>query len=507
MDDRALMAAEAGLAKALAHMETLAQLPTADEVWNEDLAAAQFSPFESVTVNVYVRGANSNRTWTLASTATAAAGSRVRGFSRRVQTTLFQENFAKYEYFVNNFGGVWLPGYFQFEGFNSVFLGPYHSNSGVAFWPNLWMVNDATTAAPKGVRYFANFGTYSSIYGRSDANDYANILQYYSSTFPNAPQFYKGLNVLPEPIEMPVNMSSDPRTQALRSNAGLVLPSGYNGYDPSKGPNFVIDLTPGGVGNSNDGKVSVRQYLGINPSNGKPKYGPKRTFKITSINNAVVVYGNITSLQGTVDGRLTIGALRDPNVPNSGEVDITGSIDYASRPANMSYTDAPGLYTQDGSGINQDYVSTLLDQLNQVTDILGIVSEANVVVKERNLDGQLVAADVNNPIHLDAIVMATGASTSDPNDGGYQVENFLTRAKGAALTLGGAIQNYGYSWALFSGSTLTNGILQTRLWDQRAYQPGGGPPFFPTTGNLQAVPQSWRSSYVSSASEVPIFPL
>jgi hypothetical protein len=103
--------------------------------------------------------------------------------------------------------------------------------------------------------------------------------------------------------------------------------------------------------------------------------------------------------------------------------------------------------------------------------------------------------------------MATGDSTADPNDGGYVVENFLTRPKGAALTLGGTIQNYGYSWALFSGSTFTNGILQTRLWDERAYQPGGSPPFFPTTGNLQVLPQSWRSSYVSSVSEVPVFPL
>ena len=79
----------------------------------------------------------SQQTWTLASTATAAATARIRAISRRVQTTLFQENFAKYEYFVNDYGGVWSPGYLQFEGFNSVFLGPYHTNSGVAFWPNL----------------------------------------------------------------------------------------------------------------------------------------------------------------------------------------------------------------------------------------------------------------------------------------------------------------------------------------------------------------------------------
>lgn len=86
------------------------------------------------------------------------------------------------------------------------------------------------------------------------------------------------------------------------------------------------------------------------------------------------------------------------------------------------------------------------------------------------------------------------------------VENFLTRAKGAALTIGGQIQNHGYSWALYSGNTFVHGFLQTRLWDQRAYQPGGAPPFFPTTGNLQQVPQSWRSSYVQDSSQLPDYP-
>ena len=513
MGDRALMAAEAGLAKAIVKLQGMGAPPAGDQIWNMDVPAAQFAPFQSVTVNVYPRPFGSQVTWTLASTAVSAANARMRPISRRVQTTLFQENFAKYEYFVNDFGGVWTPGYFQFEGFNSVFLGPYHCNSGVGFWPNLWFVNDATTAAPKGVRYFANYSAYSAIYGKNDAHDYANILQYYSSTFPNAPQFYHGLNVLPEPISMPADMTSasEARTAELRNNAGLKLPADYKDYDATKGANFVIELDSAG-GKTNDGKVKVKQYLGPD-KDGKPSYGEEKTYNIDDINNALIVYGNIKSLQGTLDGQLTIGAFRkqpDPKDPNPGDpggaVDITGSLDYASRPAGMSYTDAPGLYTADGSGINQNYVSTLLDQLNDVTDILGIVSEADVMIKEKNLDGKLVAADVNNPIHLDAVVMATGSSTSATNDGGYGVENFKTRAKGAALAIGGEIQNYGYSWALYSGSNFTNGLLKTRLWDQRAYQPGGAPPFFPTTGNLQPIPQSWRSSYVTNAAVIPWFP-
>ncbi|MGI8891443.1 MAG: hypothetical protein ACR2G0_11755 [Chthoniobacterales bacterium] len=513
-NDRAIMAAEAGLAQAIAQLQGMGSLPTANQTWTMNVPAAQFAPFQAVVVNVYPRPIGGHPTsWTLASTATSASDARTRPFSRRVQTTLFQENFAKYEYFVNDFGGVWTPGYFHFEGFGSVFLGPYHTNSGVGFWPNLWFVNDATTAAPKGVRYFSDYNTYQGIYGKSDASDYANIMQYYSSTFDNAPQFYHGLNVLSDPISMPADMTStaEPRTAELRDNAGLELPRDYKGYDATKGANFAIEMDAAG-GKSNDGKVYVKQYLGLK-SDGKPYYGPKRTYKVKDINSAMIVYGNIKSLQGTLDGKLTIGAFRkqpdakdpDPSDPG-GAVDITGSLNYASRPDDLSYTDAPGLYTADGKGINQDYVATLLDQMDKVTDILGIVSEGDVMIKEKDLDGQLVAADVNNPIHLDAIVMATGSATSATTDGGYGVENFKTRAKGAALAIGGEIQNYGYSWALYSGNNMTNGLVKTRLWDQRAYKPGGAPPFFPTTGNLQPIPQSWRSNYVTNAAVIPWFP-
>jgi hypothetical protein len=516
MNDRAFMAAESGLAKAIVQLQGMATPPGTDQSWNEDVPAEQFAPFQSVTVNVYVQTINADKRWTLAATATAADDSRNPHFCRRVQTTLFQENFAKYEYFVNDYGGVWSPGYLQFEGFNSVFLGPYHSNSGVAFWPNLWMVNEATTAAPKGVRYFANYGTYvAGVYGKPDANDYANILQYYSSEFPNAPQFYKGLNVLPKAIELPNSSKANDSTAPLRNNAGLTLPAGYKDYDATKGANFTVELQPGNKKDGN-GTVEVRQYLGLDKNN-KPTYGKKETYSVDDINNALVVYGDIKSIEGTLDGKLTVAAFAkasnpdglDPKDPNPGDpggsIDITGSLNYASRPDDMSYTDAPGLYTADHTGINQDYVATLLDQMKKVTDVLGLFSEADVTIKEKDLDGNLVAADVKNPIHIDAVVMATGSATDNSQDGGFAVENFLTRAKGAALTLGGQIQNHGYSWALFSGNTFTNGILQTRLWDQRAATPGGAPPFFPTTGNFQVVPQSWRSSYVENATTVPTF--
>jgi hypothetical protein len=117
-----------------------------------------------------------------------------------------------------------------------------------------------------------------------------------------------------------------------------------------------------------------------------------------------------------------------------------------------------------------------------------------------------VAADAAHPLYIDAIVMATGSSTGNTKDGGFGVENMLTRPVGTAYFLGGSIQNYGYSWALYSGSICTNGLKCNRLWDERAYKPGGAPPFFPSTGSMQFLGQSWRSGYVSNASQMPWLP-
>ncbi len=507
INDRALMAAEAGLGRAISKLNSMGTPPTADDTWNLSVPSSDFAPFQTVTVKVYPRTVNTQAQWTLVSTATYdASDTRHTSLARRVQATLTQQNFARYEYFVNDFGGVWSPGYFQFEGFGSVFMGPYHANTGVAFWPNLWMLKEASVAATGGVRTYANFGDYMSVYGDASANNYINILSYYNSEFATAPKFYGGLTVLPQPISLPNDLNTDTRATQLRSNAGLTLPAGYTGYDASKGPNFTVDLVSPSS-SSTDSVVQIRQYLGT--VSGTPSYGPMRTFNINSINNSMIVKGNIKSLKGVLNGKLTVAAFKTTELADAGNIDITGNVEYASRKANSNfkYTDSASLYTADHSGINQSAVDALTSQLDGVTDTLGLVAEKDVMIKEKDLAGNPIAASMSVPLYIDAIVMATGSSTAGSKDGGFGVENYLTRPKGTAYFMGGSIQNYNLSWALYdNGGNHTNGILCNRLWDQRAYKPGGSPPYFPTTGNLQFLSQSWRSSYVKYASDAAWIP-
>lgn len=507
INDRALMAAEAGLARGISKLNGMAVPPTANTTWTMALPASDFAPFTNVAVNVYPEVPASGQRWTLASTATLAnGGSRYRDFSRRVQATLGQQNFARYEYFVNDFGGVWSPGYLQFEGFGSVFFGPYHSNTGAAFWPNLWMLKETTTSAPNGVRTYADFSTYMAVYGDASAHSSVNILNYFNGTFNQAPKFYGGLTTLPAPISLPSDMNTDTRATQLRTNAGLKLPADYAGYDATKGPNFAIDISSP-TSNPADSLVQIRQVLSI--SGGVATYGPTRSFNINTVNNSMIVYGNVKSLKGVLNGKLTIAAMKSTEVADAGNIDVTGNLEYASRKANpnFKYTDSPDLYTGGGSGINQAYVDTLMNQLNTVTDVLGLVAEKDVMIKERDLANTPIAANPATPLYIDAIVMATGGSTASTTDGGFGVENFLTRPVEKAFFLGGSIQNYGKSWALYNGSGVaTNGIVSTRLWDQRAYKPGGAPPYFPSTGTLQFLNQSWRSTFVGSASDAPWLP-
>jgi hypothetical protein len=128
------------------------------------------------------------------------------------------------------------------------------------------------------------------------------------------------------------------------------------------------------------------------------------------------------------------------------------------------------------------------------------------MIQQTDLNGNAIAASASTPIYIDAVVMATGASTSTPGGGGFGVQNELTRPPGQAYVLGGMIQNVNLSWALYNGNGITNGLAQTEMWDKRASLPGGAPPFFPTTGYYDVLPNSWSSSYVLNASTPTTYP-
>jgi hypothetical protein len=505
LDDEALMAAEAGLAEETGTIEAMSSPPTTDITQNYVLPAAQFGPFENVTVAVHVQTANALSYWTITSTATCDPTlTRGHPIARRVQATLEQQNFAKYELFINNFGGVWTPGYLQGLGLGQVCMGPVNINTGVGFFPDFWSLSQVTCAASGGVDVYATYNDYSNaVYGNNAANNEVSIMQYWSSTYPTAPQFYGGLSILPTPISLPTDMSTDPRAAQLIANAGLTLPDAYPGYSSAAGPNFAVTLSnPTNV--QGYGQITVQQYLGT--SHGVPSYGPSLVTTVAAVNGAMVVKGNIVSLKGVLNGRLTIGALAASSDPSGGNVSITGNLQYNSLNTSTFQFPNPSSLVTSGGAINTSYVNTLQAQLNSVTDILGIVAEGNVMIPQTDLNGNAIAASASQPLYIDAVVMATGASTSTPGGGGFGVTNDLTRPPGQAYFLGGMIQNVELSWGLYNGSGITNGINETAMWDKRVSQANGAPPFFPTTGYYQMLPGSWNSSYVQNASTPTTYP-
>jgi hypothetical protein len=86
------------------------------------------------------------------------------------------------------------------------------------------------------------------------------------------------------------------------------------------------------------------------------------------------------------------------------------------------------------------------------------------------------------------------------------VEKSLTRQPGQAYFLGGMIENKQMAWGLYNSSGITNGINLTQLWDKRASEAGGAPPFFPSTGNYEVVPGTWNSNYVQNGADPIVYP-
>ncbi len=503
LQDKSLMAAEAGLAEEEATLKTMATLPTSDITATYTLPTAQFAPFENVSLLVHVQTVNSAPYWTIVSTATADP-SLMRGqtFDRRVQCTLSQENFAKFERFANTYN-VYVGGAINFIGANLVYTGPLNFNSGVGFFPNFWSVSKVTAYAPAGINYYADYSSYvAGVSSDPNANSSINILNYWSSTYPTAPQFLGGLGVLTSPITVPTNISTDPRSNSLVNNAGLTLPAGYTGYIPSAGPNFVVTLVD--TGNAGNGQIQVKQYLGS--SGGVPSYGPTVTTTVQAVNGALVVQGNIVGLSGTLNGRLSIGALATASYPSGGNVNITGSLIYQSQAqiSNFQYATQSNVINADGT-VNTANVTALQNQLNSVTDMLGIVSEGDVVVKQYDLNGNPVGGP-SNPLDLDAVVMATGVSTGATGGGAFYPENQGSRAVGDVNILGGSIVNVSRPWATAGGGGLVAGFQRNLLWDKRASLGGGAPPFFPSTGNLIMYANSWSSTYVTDASAPAVYP-
>ncbi|MCC6548207.1 hypothetical protein IT570_13660 [Candidatus Sumerlaeota bacterium] len=512
--ERALMLAQSGLAQGLEWLNVQGTQPSSNTTLTT-LNNPNSTNYD-LDVKVFPDTIDANAVWTISSTATYKAGtaSAERGFSRRVQATVYQMNFARYEQFTDQ-TDVWTSGYLHFFGFNAVYFGPFHVNSGMGLWPNLWFCEESTGSAPDGIFYYPNYNSYlSAVYNKNSSKTRINIMQYYNSTYKFEPKFYKGLQRINN-IAIPQDLGVDQRASALRANAGLKLPDSLASYldpvtnqpfyDATKGKKFVI-VAEDPSNAQNDGRLKIRQYRG--KLSNVPQYGPEVVKTISEINGALIVTGDIESLKGVIDGKLTIGAFKTSASSGDGNIKIDGSIEYESRKANadFKYSDAPELYTSDGADVNLAYVDTLKNQVYALNDILGIVAEKEVIVPRYDLNNAAVGTSMSNSMRMDCIVMATGSSTSSTTDGAFYPEDMLNRPTGLCHKLGGVIQNRGKSWALFSGGNFVAGLDGPSLWDFRAVLPGGAPPFFPTTGVYTYLKNSWRDTYVADATEDPVLP-
>jgi len=154
-------------------------------------------------------------------------------------------------------------------------------------------------------------------------------------------------------------------------------------------------------------------------------------------NGALFVNKGTLSLSGTLSGRLTVGA--------SGNIYITDDVLYANDPRLAGSTS---------------------------TDILGIISEGNVVV------------DDNAPTNLeiDASIMALNTS--------FLLENYTSGgAKGTLSVFGGIIQKQRGPVGTFSGTTKVSGYSKDYNYDARLLT--SPPPFVPTTGDY--ITLSWEN--------------
>ena len=471
--------------------------------------------------------------------------------ARRVQATLWEPNFATYESFINNYGPIYNAQGYYFEGFNEIFLGPYHVNSGIAFWPNIWFLSQVSSGGTAKNTYATTSVYNSAITGNPTAAMSAvSILNYYNSTYNVPPVFQGGLSYgVSNQITLPTDMNLDMKTQALKNNAGLTISSGtittpgpytrsVPSYSSTAGANYAVTvsgslLTVQQVGTTGTlGLTGSANYWGpavtYNISGTQDatvsgtvvtysKTGPQNVVlsgtTVHSINNALIVYGNIVSLQGTLSGSLTVAAFETGIASGDGNINITGSLQYAtvlSYPTNtgttFQYGESTANLIQSGT-INTSVANTLQAQLsntaNPITDILGIVAEGSVTIPQYDLYAHAVATGTGTPMNVDAIIMATGGSlgalASSGSTGGFAAQNYLNRSTGAVNFLGGMIQNNFGQWAQFTSGNLTNGILENRLWDWRPTSKNSpiSPPFFPKTGTLIFYPGSWKVTNLS----------
>ena len=155
-------------------------------------------------------------------------------------------------------------------------------------------------------------------------------------------------------------------------------------------------------------------------------------------------------LQGTVSGRYTVGA--------------------------SSVTTTSGWHTITTGGnvyLDNDLVYKTNPQTNpNSTDMLGIVSERNVLITNNTAN--------NSDINIDASIFC--------QDGGFGAEDYSTRPPSGNINLlGGIQQNVRQAVGTFDSSGITTGFNKRYKYDDRLLY--SSPPSYPNTGSFEIV--SW----------------
>ncbi len=221
------------------------------------------------------------------------------------------------------------------------------------------------------------------------------------------PAFNGGLQLNAPPVSLAQASTADLATQA--NNGG----TRYNG-------DTQITLLANGTMRVTNAAANLNNQVVALPGNG-----------VLYVNN-----GSVT-MQGTLQGQLTVATNRDVRVAN-----------------NITYSQDPRVNPNS-------------------TDLLGIVTDRNVVV----------ASGAPQNVQIHASLMALGSS--------FTVENWsVGPPKGTLTVLGGIIQSNRGPVGTFNSSTGTKVSGYTKDYHYDARLMNSVPPFFPTTGNY--VPVVWE---------------
>lgn len=263
-----------------------------------------------------------------------------------------------------------------------------------------------------------NWITGDTVWGRVHSNDYLTVngkpvftekvttaksFKPKPGTGTNNAIFKKGYETGVARIELPTDISE------------LVNASTFGGRKYIG--NIAVTLSPGTAAN-NDGKAYVRNSGGV--------LIDSVALSDPTFNGAILGTGRV-SVQGTLDGRLSIGSL--------GDIYVTDNVLYEKSPL-----------------------------AGPSDDMLGLVADQNIVVADN--------AANNNNVEIDASIFARAGS--------FTAEHYSSRpVSGNLKVIGSIIQNTRGAVGTFSGPTLLSGFYKRYNYDPRLADPNVRPPFFP----------------------------